>query len=121
VILLVIGALPIFLYYQSKKGWQGFAKDFRAALWLIIYLPTMALLSYLGSDDFGGIGVLSGGWDMLVVALSATAFYYWGVSSGYRTQYLEESVALRGTTETETKKRADTRLQKPGGITPQPR
>ena len=121
VILLVIGALPIFLYYQSKKGWQGFAKDFRAALWLIIYLPTMALLSYLGSDDFGGIGVLSGGWDMLVVALSATAFYYWGVSSGYRTQYLEESVALRGTTETETKKRADTRLQKPGRITPQPR
>ncbi len=46
--------LPIFLYYQSKKGWQGFAKDFRAALWLIIYLPTMALLSYLGSNDFGG-------------------------------------------------------------------
>lgn len=99
VIFLVIAALPIFLYFQSKNGWQGFAKDLRAALWLVVYLPAMALLSYVGSDDFGGIGILTGGWDMVVVALVATAFYYWGVSSGYRTQYLEESVAVREVTD----------------------
>ncbi|SDX75973.1 amino acid/polyamine/organocation transporter, APC superfamily [Pseudomonas syringae] len=98
VIFLVIAALPIFLYFQSKNGWQGFAKDLRAALWLVFYLPAMALLSYVGSDDFGGIGVLTSGWGMLVVALFATAFYYWGVSSGYRTEYLNESVALREVT-----------------------
>lgn len=121
VILLVIGALPIFLYYQSKKGWQGFAKDFRAALWLIIYLPAMALLSYLGSDDFGGIGVLSGGWDMLVVALSAMAFYYWGVSSGYRTQYLEESMSLRETTETESNTQPNLHTQTLGRTSLSPR
>ncbi|MBI8452014.1 Aspartate-proton symporter (plasmid) [Pseudomonas aeruginosa] len=102
VILLVVGALPIFFYFQNKAGWKGFSRDLRAAAWLIGYLPAMAVVSYLGSEEFGGIGLLPEGWDMLVVALLAMAFYQLGVLSGYRTQYLDEAAAWRVTAEAET-------------------
>ena len=54
------------------------------------YLPTMAVLSIMGSKQFGGLGVLPYGWDMLVVAVVALVFYVWGVNTGYRTRYLDE-------------------------------
>ncbi|MFC5429022.1 amino acid:proton symporter, partial [Paraburkholderia denitrificans] len=60
------------------------------AWWLCAYLPVMALLSLIGSKEFGGANVLPYGWDMLVVTLVALAFYYWGINSGYRTPYLKE-------------------------------
>lgn len=101
VIFLVVGALPIFLYYQHKTGWTGFSKDLKASLWMISYLPVMAAISYLGSSEFGGIGVLPEGIDMLVVSLVALAFYHWGVRSGYRTSYLSERVCPQVQTETE--------------------
>lgn len=97
VILLVVGALPIFFWFQAKAGWSSFSKDLYAALWLIGFLPAMALVSWLGSSDFGGIGLIPSGWDMLVVALLALAFYYAGVCSGYRTRYLQESAMWRET------------------------
>ncbi|MEN5038250.1 APC family permease [Pseudomonas sp. TWI929] len=96
VIILVIGALPIYFYYQAKAGWAGFARELRAAAWLIGYLPAMALVSWLGSEAFGGIGVLPEGLDMAVVAAVAFAFYRLGVGSGYRTPYLSESVIWQG-------------------------
>jgi hypothetical protein len=36
------------------------------------------------------MGVLPYGWDMLVVIAFALIFYYWGVHTGYRTEYLNE-------------------------------
>jgi hypothetical protein len=50
----------------------------------------MAVLSLIGSKEFGGHGVLPYGWDMLVVAVISLGFYFWGVNTGYRTQYLDE-------------------------------
>ncbi|MGE8064921.1 APC family permease [Pseudomonas sp. NPDC089569] len=97
VILLVIGALPLFFYYQAKQGWKGFGKELTAAAWLIGYLPCMAAISCIGSESFGGIGLLPEGWDMLVVTAVAFAFYRLGVRSGYRTPYLAESVVWRQT------------------------
>ncbi|MDH4554128.1 APC family permease [Pseudomonas sp. BN417] len=99
VILLVVAALPIFFYFQAKSGWKGFSQDLRAAAWLIGYLPVMAAVSYLGSKEFGGIGMLPEGWDMAVVAVLALAFYHLGVRSGYRTHYLDESIVWRMTAE----------------------
>lgn len=96
VILLVIGALPIYFYYQAKAGWAGFARELRAAAWLIGYLPAIALVSWLGSEAFGGIGLLPEGLDMVVVSAVAFAFYRLGVGSGYRTPYLSESVIWHG-------------------------
>jgi len=90
IILLMVVALPVYFYYQSKSGFSGWGADLKAALWLVAYLPTMAVLSVIGSKQFGGMGYLPYGWDMLVVAVIALGFYAWGVNTGYRTHYLDE-------------------------------
>ena len=90
IILLMAVALPVYFYYQSKTGFHDWADDLRAAWWLIVYLPAMAVVSLIGSTEFGGRGLLPYGWDMALVAVMALAFYYWGVQTGYRSQYLEE-------------------------------
>ncbi|HET7369598.1 MAG TPA: APC family permease [Gammaproteobacteria bacterium] len=51
----------------------------RYGIWLIAYLIIMAVLSYLGSSHFGGIGVIPYGWDIGVVAVVCIGLYYWGV------------------------------------------
>ncbi|TXC88444.1 APC family permease [Paraburkholderia azotifigens] len=90
IILLMIVALPVFFYFQAKSGFSGFNQDLKAAWWLVAYLPVMAILSLIGSKQFGGMGVLPYGWDMLVVIAFSLIFYYWGVHTGYRTEYLNE-------------------------------
>jgi len=55
-----------------------------------LYLPAMAMLSLLGGREFGGIGIIPRGWDMLAVVAVALVFYRWGVRSGQRTTYLSE-------------------------------
>ena len=90
IILLMVVALPVYVYYMAKNGWQGWAEDLKAAWWMVAYLPTMAVLSLIGSQKFGGLDVLPYGWDMLVVAVVAFVFYHWGVRSGYRSAYLAE-------------------------------
>jgi amino acid transporter len=93
VILLVVVALPIYLYYQAKAGWHDFRRQLAGAAWLIAYLPTVALLSWIGSTKFGGLGYLSYGWDLLVVAIVALFFYAWGLRCGWRTPDMESSAA----------------------------
>ena len=94
IILLMAAALPVFFYYQAKTGWDTWRSELGGAWWLIAYLPTMALLSYAGSADFGGAGLIPFGWDMAAVAAFALAFYHWGVHSGWRTHYLDERELL---------------------------
>jgi hypothetical protein len=50
----------------------------------------MAVMSLIGSKEFGGRGWLPYGLDMVIVAALALVFYYWGVHTGYKTEYLEE-------------------------------
>ncbi|RQU90595.1 APC family permease [Burkholderia cepacia] len=93
IILLIVAALPIYLYYQSKAGWENFPSELRSAWWMVAYLPVMALLSLFGGREFGGYGVIPDGWDLAVVAAVALVFYRWGVRSGQRTAYLSEYAA----------------------------
>ncbi|MBN3759700.1 APC family permease [Burkholderia sp. Ac-20365] len=96
IILLMIVALPVFFYFQAKSGFAGFNQDLKAAWWLVAYLPVMAILSLIGSKQFGGLGVLPYGWDMVVVIVFSLIFYYWGVHTGYRSEYLDERETLDG-------------------------
>ena len=73
---------------------------------MVLYLPTMALLSYIGGRDFGGIGLLPYGPDMAVVAAGALAFYYWGVNSGWRTRYLDAEHDARAVADMEAAENA---------------
>ena len=89
IILLVVVALPVYFYYQSKAGWHDFRRQLDGALWLIAYLPVIALMSYIGSSQFGGRDLIPFGWDLAVVAAVGVAFYFWGVSAGWRTPAVE--------------------------------
>jgi amino acid transporter len=85
IILLIVVALPIYFYFQWQAGWNDFGRQLRGAWWLIAYLPAIAVLSWGGSEKFGGKGYLTWGWDLVVVAAVGLVFYLWGVRSGWRT------------------------------------
>ena len=51
-------------------------------IWLVCYLLTMALISYIGTKSFGGLGVLSYTESVIAVIVMASAYYAWGLSSG---------------------------------------
>src|SRR5579871_3716139 len=40
IILLIVIALPVYLFYQAKDRWVDFPRQLNAAWWLIFYLPT---------------------------------------------------------------------------------
>jgi len=73
----LLAGVVVYAYYV-RRGAVG-TYSLGHGVWLVVYLLTMAVLSYLGDAHFGGIGVLPFGWDFLVVALAALGFYYWGV------------------------------------------
>ncbi|MDR4947920.1 APC family permease [Neobacillus cucumis] len=90
VFIMAIG-LPIYLYYQAKNKWIGFKKQFISGVWMLLYLGCMILISYIGSEKFGGKNILPFGWDMLVIACLALCFYFWGVKSGIKTEFMDEA------------------------------
>ncbi|MDE2249029.1 MAG: amino acid transporter, partial [Xanthomonadaceae bacterium] len=89
IIVLVVVALPVYLYYQYKSGWHEFGKQMKGAWWLVCYLVALAIVSRFGSTKFGGLGYLPYGWDLVVVAAIGLVFYLWGVRSGWRTPSVE--------------------------------
>jgi len=89
IMFLLILPLPVYFYYIAKGGWADFAQHLRAAWWLVVYLATLAGLSWIGSTQFGGLGYLPYGWDQLCVVAAALLFYWWGVRSGWRTPAVE--------------------------------
>lgn len=82
VILIVVAGMPLYLYYQWKAGFAGFGDQLRSGAWLPAYLVGIATLSWLGSEQFGGQGLIPYGVDMALVVLSSMCFYNWGVRSG---------------------------------------
>lgn len=92
VIFVMLVGLPLYLYYQAKGRWRGFAAQWKSGLWLVAYLVWMIVLSLFGSRAFGGRNVIPYGWDMVVVAVTSLAFYGWGIRSGLRTK--EHTVAV---------------------------
>ena len=93
VILVMVCVLPLWLYYEAKGGWQDFDRQMKGAWWLVLYLPSVAALSWAGSTEFGGKGYIPFGWDLAVVAVVGAGFFLWGVKSGWKTLHLEAATA----------------------------
>lgn len=91
IILLMVVALPVYLFYQAKQRWVGFLQQLRASWWLIFYLPSIACISWAGSARFGGRDYLISGWDLVVVAVFALIFFVWGVRSGWTTPAVQQA------------------------------
>ncbi|MGH8156310.1 MAG: APC family permease, partial [Rhodanobacteraceae bacterium] len=89
IILLMVIALPVWFWYAVKRGGTDLVLQVRGALWLVFYLPAVAVLSWGGSTRFGGHGYLPYGWDLLVVAAVAVGFFAWGLACGWRTPEID--------------------------------
>ena len=91
VLLLILIALPVYLYFHLGAGGESLVPAVRGALWLLVYLPAVALVSWGGSTRFGGHGYLEWGWEQLVVGALGFVFYLWGVKSGWETPSVKQA------------------------------
>ena len=90
VLFVIFAGLFIYLFYQFKNGLAGIGQHLKSGCWLVAYLFVMALLSWLGSTDFGGINGLRAPYDQLAVVVAAVVFYFWGVRSAWNTPLLQQ-------------------------------
>ncbi len=88
VLLVTFGGLIIYIYYQFKNKKEIY-QHLKNGIWFISYLLTMALLSWLGSKQFGGIGIINGPYDQISIAVIAILFYYWSLRSAWVTPLLQ--------------------------------
>ena len=79
--MVILLGLPIYFYYEYKAKNSDTWKAFKSALWLIVYLIFISLISYAGSHEFNGAGWISYPWDFVVIIGVSLIFYYWGVKS----------------------------------------
>ena len=96
IIPVIVVALPVYLFYQAKNRWADFGRQLRASWWLIVYLPTVAFVSWAGSVRFGGRDYLRWGWDLLVVAALGLLFFIWGVKSAWSTPAVQQALIDHG-------------------------
>jgi amino acid transporter len=96
IIPLIVAALPVYLFYQAKNRWADFGRQLRASWWLIVYLPSIAFVSWAGSARFGGRDYLTWGWDLVIVAALGLLFFIWGVKSGWSTPAVQEALIDHG-------------------------
>lgn len=69
----LLGSL-VFLYQASKMHWKNLG--IKNSLWIPIYLLGLLLISYIGSDSTGGIGILHFPYDVFTVIIYGIAFWF---------------------------------------------
>jgi len=83
VIFIMLLGFPVYFYYQYKRKFAEFKRDWKTGIWLVCFLLVMAAVSYIGSSSFGGMNYLTSFESMLLVVFLALGFYAWGRYSGY--------------------------------------
>lgn len=81
VILVVALGLPIYLYYEVRYRHGSWKHQLRSSAWLICYMIFMSIISYVGSEGFGGRNWLPYPFDFLVIILVSLLFYWWALRS----------------------------------------
>lgn len=94
VLFIILIGFPIYFYYQYKVKWKGFRRNFKAGVWMVVYLLCMMIISFLGSEKFGGHNIIKYGWDMVLITFTSLLFYRWALNSGFRTEYMEDAVKV---------------------------
>ena len=65
IVLVAIITMAIRRFLIERKSWRSF--DLREAIWLLPFLGSLTLISWLG--NFGGRGSIPFGWDMIILAV----------------------------------------------------
>ena len=81
VIFVIALGLPIYLYYEWRYQKTNWRQQLRSAAWLICYMAFISLISYAGSEGFGGQNWIPYPFDFIVIILVSLFFYAWAVNS----------------------------------------
>ena len=84
VIFVIALGLPIYIYYEVKYQHSNLKEQLRHAWWLIIYMIFISLMSYMGSDGFGGQNWIKYPFDFVLIIIVSLIFYFWGVNSSLK-------------------------------------
>lgn len=84
VILVIALGLPIYFYYEIRYQHSNLKEQLRSCWWMIGYLIFMSVMSYVGSEGFGGQNWIKYPVDFVVIAVASLGFYYWGIKTGLR-------------------------------------
>lgn len=82
IIAMMVAPLPVYLWYRRGAAKAQLRADLNHGLWLVLFLPLLVAISWAGSPQFGGHGLIPYGWDMATVALVSWAFCRWGTRAG---------------------------------------
>lgn len=92
---MMIAPLPVYFWYRRGPAGARLRADLHHGLWLLLFLPLLVVISWAGSKQFGGHGVLPYGWDMAVVALVSGAACQWGARAGFRAPEVDDLLMAR--------------------------
>jgi amino acid transporter len=81
VIIVIALGLPLYIYYEAKQQQTNLKAQFKHAQWLLAYLLFMAVMSYAGSNGFGGKNFVPYPWDFVIIIAVSLLFYRWGIRS----------------------------------------
>lgn len=88
VIGLLFFGLILYLYSNYRKIKPSFACYLKTSIWLLSYLLMIALISYLGTEIFGGLGIFNTWQSISMIVVIAIVAYFWGLQSATRTMSL---------------------------------
>lgn len=75
---IALGFVLLALAYFTNQ--ERASLDWKSGSWLFPYFVGLGLLSYIGPEDFQGIGLIPFGIDIVVVAVFSLAIYYYAIS-----------------------------------------
>lgn len=87
---LIVWVLYLLLQAKMPTDKHTIGQQLRASWWLIFYYAAMLVISYLGSNSFGGQNILKTPIDQIAVIIVAIVCYYWGVSSAVAVPHYDE-------------------------------
>ncbi|TSO25791.1 APC family permease [Lactobacillus sp. LL6] len=84
VIFVIALGLPVYIYYEVKYQHSDLKSQLKHSWWIIIYLVFMSIISYLGSEGFGGQNFIKYPFDFVIIIIASLIFYYWGINTSMK-------------------------------------
>lgn len=87
----VLVGLVMYFYFHIKNKFE--MKHVTRGLWFAIGILAIAIESYIGPTQYGGLNIIKFPWDFILVAITGVVFYLWAQASGWETDSLKKYLA----------------------------
>lgn len=89
IIMLIV--LPIYFYYNRNPS--SIKADLKSGWWFIVYSGLLVLISYIGPQAFGGIGLINSTITYILLLIISLVFYYIGYKFGRKDIDLKQYIS----------------------------